>query len=134
MTAVPATPSTPAAGAAASVDPVARRVPAMGGLNGTLVRIELKRMLRNRRTIVFALVFPTAMFFVSGPAGQPAHRRGRQRVGLRDGLDGDVRRRADRGIRGSRGRRRTGARVVAALRLTPLTRPPTSWSRRSSHS
>ena len=44
--------------------PAARRVPPLGGLNATLARIELKRMLRNRRTIVFALVFPAAMFFV----------------------------------------------------------------------
>ena len=65
MTAVPATPSTPA-GATASIDPAARRVPPLGGLNATLLRIELARMLRNRRTIIFALVFPTAMFFVFG--------------------------------------------------------------------
>ena len=51
------------------VDPTTRRVPPLGGLNATLVRIELKRMLRNRRTIVFALVFPTAMFFVFGSGG-----------------------------------------------------------------
>jgi ABC-2 type transport system permease protein len=51
------------------VDPTTRRVPPLGGLNPTLVRIELKRMLRNRRTIVFALVFPTAMFFVFGSGG-----------------------------------------------------------------
>jgi len=65
MTAAPATPSTPA-GATASIEPAARRVPPLGGLNATLLRIELARMLRNRRTIIFALVFPTAMFFVFG--------------------------------------------------------------------
>jgi ABC-2 type transport system permease protein len=46
--------------------PAERRVPRFGGLNTTLVRIELTRMLRNRRTIIFALVFPAAMFFVFG--------------------------------------------------------------------
>jgi ABC-2 type transport system permease protein len=51
------------------LDPTTRRVPPFGGLNATLLRIELKRMLRNRRTIVFALVFPTAMFFVFGSGG-----------------------------------------------------------------
>jgi len=66
MTSVPADSTTYAAGAAASVDPSTRRVPPLGGLNTTLVRIEMKRMLRNRRTIIFALVFPTAMFFVFG--------------------------------------------------------------------
>ena len=46
--------------------PAERRVPRFGGLNPTLVRIELTRMMRNRRTIIFALVFPAAMFFVFG--------------------------------------------------------------------
>ena len=73
MTAVPATPS---ASARASVDPTTRRVPPFGGLNATLLRIEMKRMLRNRRTIIFALVFPTAMFFVFGSGSQ-----GQEKVG-----------------------------------------------------
>ena len=41
-------------------------MPPFGGFNPTLLRIELKRMLRNRRTIIFTLVFPAAMFFVFG--------------------------------------------------------------------
>ncbi|GAB4066125.1 ABC transporter permease [Angustibacter speluncae] len=52
-----------------TADPTTRRVPRFGGLNTTLLRIELLRMLRNRRTIVFTLVFPTAMFFVFGSGG-----------------------------------------------------------------
>jgi ABC-2 type transport system permease protein len=44
----------------------ARRVPPLGGFNLQLLQIELRRMFRNRRTIIFALVFPTAMFFVFG--------------------------------------------------------------------
>jgi ABC-2 type transport system permease protein len=59
------------------IDPTVRRVPPMGGFNRTLLGIELKRMLRNRRTIVFALVFPAAMFFVFGSGGQ-----GDEKVGL----------------------------------------------------
>ena len=51
-------------------DPSTRRVPPMGGLSLPLIKIELKRMLRNRRTIIFALVFPTAMFFVFGSGSQ----------------------------------------------------------------
>lgn len=74
MTAVPTTPACPTgatratdtAGTTASVDPTERRVPPLGGLNATMLRIELARMLRNRRTIVFALVFPASMFFVFG--------------------------------------------------------------------
>jgi ABC-2 type transport system permease protein len=52
--------------ATTTIDPTTRRVPPLGGFNTTLLRIELKRVLRNRRTIIFTLVFPTAMFFVFG--------------------------------------------------------------------
>jgi len=47
-----------------------RRVPPLGGFNLTLLRIELKRMLRNRRTIIFTLVFPAALFFAFGSGEQ----------------------------------------------------------------
>ena len=49
-----------------SIDPTTRRVPPLGGLNPTVLGIELKRMLRNRRTIVFTLLFPAALFFAFG--------------------------------------------------------------------
>ena len=49
-----------------TIDPTTRRVPPMGGLNTTVLRIELKRVLRNRRTIVFTLIFPAALFFAFG--------------------------------------------------------------------
>jgi ABC-2 type transport system permease protein len=53
-----------------TIDPTTRRVPPMGGLNGTVLRIELARMLRNRRTLFFALVFPAGLFFaIGGSAG-----------------------------------------------------------------
>jgi ABC-2 type transport system permease protein len=48
------------------IDPAARRVPPLGGFNPTVLRIELRRMLRNRRTIIFTLIFPAAMFFAFG--------------------------------------------------------------------
>ena len=51
------------------VDPDARRVPPMGGFNLTVLRIELRRMLRNRRTMFFTLLFPAALFLSFG--GQP---------------------------------------------------------------
>lgn len=47
-------------------DPAARRVPPMGGFNLTVLGIELRRMLRNRRTIIFTLVFPAAMLLAFG--------------------------------------------------------------------
>jgi len=49
-----------------TIDPTTRKVPPLGGLNATVLRIELLRMLRNRRTIVFTLVFPAALFFAFG--------------------------------------------------------------------
>jgi ABC-2 type transport system permease protein len=49
-----------------TVDTATRRVPAMGGLNTTMLVIELKRMLRNRRTIVFTLVMPVALYLIIG--------------------------------------------------------------------
>ena len=52
--------------ATATIDPTTRKVPPLGGFNLTLLGIELRRMLRNRRTIVFTLLFPTALFFAFG--------------------------------------------------------------------
>jgi ABC-2 type transport system permease protein len=44
-------------------DPASRTAPSWGALNRTLLGVELRRVLRNRRTIIFAFVFPTALFF-----------------------------------------------------------------------
>ena len=49
-----------------TIDPSVRRVPPLGGLNPTVLRIELRRMLRNRRTIFFTRLFPAAMFLSFG--------------------------------------------------------------------
>lgn len=49
-----------------TVDPATRRVPPFGGFNRTLLSIELKRVLRNRRTLFFTLVFPAGLFFAFG--------------------------------------------------------------------
>jgi ABC-2 type transport system permease protein len=50
----------------ATIDPATRKVPPMGGFNRTILGIELKRVLRNRRTIFFTLVFPAALFLSFG--------------------------------------------------------------------
>lgn len=63
-----------------SIDPTARRVPPMGGFNTTMLSIELRRMLRNRRTVIFALIFPAAMFFVFGSGSQGDERVGQGNV------------------------------------------------------
>jgi ABC-2 type transport system permease protein len=43
-----------------------RRAPAMGGFNGTVLRLELRRLLRNRRTLLFAVIFPVVFFILFG--------------------------------------------------------------------
>lgn len=52
----------------AAADRVAldRRVPPLGGFNLTYLGIELKRKLRNRRTLVFTIAFPVLMFVLIG--------------------------------------------------------------------
>ena len=49
-----------------TIDRGSRRVPPFGAFNLTVLRIELGRMLRNRRTLVFTLVFPGALFLSFG--------------------------------------------------------------------
>ena len=49
-----------------TIDIAARRVPPLGGFNASLLRIELTRMLRNRRTIVFTLIMPAALTLIFG--------------------------------------------------------------------
>jgi len=43
-----------------------RRVPPFGGFNLTYLGIELKRKLRNRRTMIFTIAFPVVMFVIIG--------------------------------------------------------------------
>jgi ABC-2 type transport system permease protein len=43
-----------------------RRAPRLGAFNATLVRIELRRMARNRRSVIFTLVMPVVFFLLFG--------------------------------------------------------------------
>ena len=43
-----------------------RRVPPLGGFNLTYLGIELKRRLRNRRTLFFTIAFPVVMYVIIG--------------------------------------------------------------------
>jgi ABC-2 type transport system permease protein len=43
-----------------------RKVPPMGGLNPTLLKLEVRRMLRNRRTLVFSVVMPVMFYVIFG--------------------------------------------------------------------
>jgi len=58
--------TTTAGSTASPIDRAARRVPPMGGLNRTLLAIELKRVLRNRRTMIFTLIMPAVFFLIFG--------------------------------------------------------------------
>jgi ABC-2 type transport system permease protein len=49
-----------------TIDPGTRRVPRFGGFNLTVLGLELKRVLRNRRTVIFAVIFPAALLLVFG--------------------------------------------------------------------
>jgi ABC-2 type transport system permease protein len=47
-------------------DLASRRPPAMGGLNLTALRIEVRRLLRNRRTFIFTMLAPSIFFLLFG--------------------------------------------------------------------
>ncbi len=57
--------------------PVARSLPRFGGFSLGLIGLELRRMVRNRRTVVFTLVMPAVFFLLFGTdAGAKAERVG----------------------------------------------------------
>jgi ABC-2 type transport system permease protein len=43
-----------------------RNLPALGGLSPTFVALELRRMFRNRRTVIFTLIMPAVLFLLFG--------------------------------------------------------------------
>src|ERR1700691_861571 len=43
-----------------------REAPGLGGFNLTVLRLEIRRLLRNRRTVIFALIFPVVFFLAFG--------------------------------------------------------------------
>ena len=53
-----------------TIDPATRRVPPIGGFNLTVLGIELRRMLRNRRTVIFTLVMPVVLYLIIGTNSQ----------------------------------------------------------------
>jgi ABC-2 type transport system permease protein len=50
-----------------------RRAPALGGFNLTALRLEIRRLLRNRRTVLFTMVLPVFFFLIFGLNGQYAN-------------------------------------------------------------
>jgi ABC-2 type transport system permease protein len=51
---------------AAVVPTAERRVPPLGGFSPTFLKLEIRRLLRNRRTMIFTLVMPPAFFLLFG--------------------------------------------------------------------
>ncbi len=49
------------------------RKPSAGGVNATFLWIEIKRMLRNRRTVMFTVLMPAIFFFVFGLSNKNQH-------------------------------------------------------------
>ena len=50
----------------ATPDYDAHHVPPLGGLNSTLLRLEIRRMFRNKRTLIFSLILPAVLFLLFG--------------------------------------------------------------------
>jgi len=53
-------------------DPKDHRAPRSGGLNATLLGVEIRRLLRNRRTLAFSVVLPVVFFLIFGLNSQYA--------------------------------------------------------------
>jgi ABC-2 type transport system permease protein len=49
-----------------AADVASRRAPGLGGFNLTVLKLEVRRLTRNRRTIIIAVVVPIALFLVFG--------------------------------------------------------------------
>lgn len=60
MTTITTNPATPDAVATPALS-LSRPVPRFGGFNPTMLGIELKRLVRNRRTLIFTFIFPAVM-------------------------------------------------------------------------
>lgn len=52
-----------------------RRAPGMGGFNLTVLGLEVRRLLRNRRTVLFTMVLPVVFFLLFGLNSQYADQR-----------------------------------------------------------
>jgi ABC-2 type transport system permease protein len=52
-----------------------RRPPKLGGFNATILKLEVRRLLRNRRTVAFTLIMPVALFLIIGLNDSYVHER-----------------------------------------------------------
>ncbi|WP_433833465.1 ABC transporter permease [Actinoplanes sp. CA-015351] len=49
-----------------TVSPLVRSLPRFGGFSLGMIALELRRMLRNKRTVIFTLIMPAAFFLLFG--------------------------------------------------------------------
>jgi ABC-2 type transport system permease protein len=49
--------------------PATRSLPRFGGFSAGMIRLELRRMVRNKRTVVFTLIMPAVFFLLFGTSG-----------------------------------------------------------------
>ncbi len=59
----------------AAPDLSTRRAPGLGSFNLTVLRLEVRRLLRNRRTVLFTMVLPVVFFLLFGLNSQYADQR-----------------------------------------------------------
>jgi ABC-2 type transport system permease protein len=52
-----------------------RQPPRLGGLNATIMKLEIRRLTRNRRTIIFSIIVPVVLFFAFGANQAFVHER-----------------------------------------------------------
>ena len=64
----------------ARAHPHERQAPPLGGFNLTALKLEVRRVLRNRRTVMFILVFPSVFFFMFGLSAKAQAQGGAQAV------------------------------------------------------
>ena len=55
--------------------PAARTLPRFGGFTFGMIKLELRRMVRNRRTVIFTLVMPAVFFLLFGANSNYRHER-----------------------------------------------------------
>ncbi len=56
-------------------DLTSRRAPALGGFNPTILGLEIRRLLRNRRTLIFTVLLPSVLFLIFGLNAQYANQK-----------------------------------------------------------
>jgi ABC-2 type transport system permease protein len=57
-----------------TINTLDRPTPPLGGFNLTILNLELRRLLRNRRTVIFTLIMPVALFLLIGLNSEYVHK------------------------------------------------------------